>query len=253
MDSAKIHLQINAGKCIYDGKMVKPDKRKGKLVLYKIYDNLYNFQWINRENNEIEDNLILTKSISLERVEQCKTGRVYLLRNKTRGEISFYWMQDYDDSKDEIFVKQFNSIITNELANIDAGSKPSNTNDYLSELSGLIISQTRNMNKDNTKKDIYFKDIFKGEYFSKLLEIPEALEELKIHMPEGYKTKEDIIDVINSRALNPNLKALDMSLPTHLNFVLISLNLPPHEGEVNDPMEYIVDALEKKYTKEENN
>ncbi|ETW34165.1 hypothetical protein PFTANZ_05098 [Plasmodium falciparum Tanzania (2000708)] len=162
-------------------------------------------------------------------------------------------MQDYDDSKDEIFVKQFNSIITNELANIDAGSKPSNTNDYLSELSGLIISQTRNMNKDNTKKDIYFKDIFKGEYFSKLLEIPEALEELKIHMPEGYKTKEDIIDVINSRALNPNLKALDMSLPTHLNFVLISLNLPPHEGEVNDPMEYIVDALEKKYTKEENN
>ncbi|EWC74136.1 hypothetical protein C923_05240 [Plasmodium falciparum UGT5.1] len=117
MDSAKIHLQINAGKCIYDGKMVKPDKRKGKLVLYKIYDNLYNFQWINRENNEIEDNLILTKSISLERVEQCKTGRVYLLRNKTRGEISFYWMQDYDDSKDEIFVKQFNSIITNELAN----------------------------------------------------------------------------------------------------------------------------------------
>ncbi|EUR64697.1 hypothetical protein PFBG_05170 [Plasmodium falciparum 7G8] len=61
-------------------------------------------------------------------------------------------MQDYDDSKDEIFVKQFNSIITNELANIDAGSKPSNTNDYLSELSGLIISQTRNMNKDNTKK-----------------------------------------------------------------------------------------------------
>ncbi|KNG77164.1 hypothetical protein PFMG_03084 [Plasmodium falciparum IGH-CR14] len=85
-------------------------------------------------------------------------------------------------------------------------------------------------------QDIYFKDIFKGEYFSKLLEIPEALEELKIHMPEGYKTKEDIIDVINSRALNPNLKALDMSLPTHLNFVLISLNLPPHEGEVNDRM-----------------
>ncbi|KYN93276.1 putative 26S proteasome regulatory subunit RPN13, partial [Plasmodium gaboni] len=117
MDSAKVHLQINAGKCIYDGKMVKPDKRKGKLVLYKIYDNLYNFQWINRENNEIEDNFILTKSISLERVQQCKTGRVYILRNKSRGEVSFYWMQDYDDSKDEIFVKEFNSIITNELAN----------------------------------------------------------------------------------------------------------------------------------------
>ncbi|KYN95751.1 putative 26S proteasome regulatory subunit RPN13, partial [Plasmodium gaboni] len=135
----------------------------------------------------------------------------------------------------------------------ETGSKPTNANDYLSELSGLIISQTRNANKDNTKKDIYFKDIFKGEYISKLLEIPEALEELKKHMPEGYQSKEDIIDVINSRALNPNLKALDMSLPAHLNFVLASLNLTPQEGEVNDAMEYIVDALEKKYTKEENN
>ncbi|KAI4835861.1 26S proteasome regulatory subunit RPN13 [Plasmodium brasilianum] len=253
MDTAKIHLEINAGKCIYDGNTVKPDKRKGKLVLYKICDNLYNFQWINRENNKVEDNLILTKSISLEKVEQCKTGRVYILRNKLRGEISFYWMQDYDDSKDEAFVKKFNSIIANDLAKDVGNKRRYNSSDYASELTDLIFSQNRNIQNVDSKKAVSFKDLFVSEYFSKLLEIPEAFEELKKHMPEGYQNKYDIVDLINSRALTPNLRSLDMSLPSHLNFILISLNLPPHEGQINDPMEYIVECLENKYKNEENN
>ncbi|CAA9990468.1 26S proteasome regulatory subunit RPN13, putative [Plasmodium knowlesi strain H] len=253
MDSAKIHLEINAGKCIYDGKTVKPDNRKGKLVLYKICDNLYNFQWINRENNKVEDNLILTKSISLERVEQCKTGRVYLLRNKLRGEVSFYWMQDYDDSKDEVFVKKFNSIIANELSK-DIGSKRRyNPNEYSSGLSDLLFAHNRNLQGADSKNAVSFKDFFVSENFSKLLEIPEAYEELKMHMPSGYQNKYDIMDLINSRALNPNLKSLDMSLQSHLNFILMSLNLPSPEGNISDPMEYLVEALENKYKKEENN
>ncbi|SBT45978.1 hypothetical protein POVWA2_052160 [Plasmodium ovale wallikeri] len=72
-------------------------------------------------------------------------------------------------------------------------------------------------------------------------------------MPEGYQSKYDILDLINSRALNPNLKSLDMSMQSHLNFILISLNLPPQEGHINDPMEYIIESLEKKHKKEENN
>ncbi|CRH03997.1 26S proteasome regulatory subunit RPN13, putative [Plasmodium relictum] len=252
MDSVKFHVEVNAGKCIYDGKIVKPDKRKGKLVLYKIYDNLYNFQWINRENNEVEDNLILTKSISLERVEQCKTGRVYVLRNKLRGVISFYWMQDYDDSKDEVFLKHFNSIITNDLEKDNTNKKKYNPTDYMPQMSELIFPHNKNTQNLNSKKGVYFKDLFTNEYFSKLLEIPDATEELKKHMPEGYQTKGDILDLINSRALNSNLRALDMSLPSHLNFILISLNLPSQESEVNDPMEYIVETLEKKYMKDEN-
>ncbi|SBT45971.1 26S proteasome regulatory subunit RPN13, putative [Plasmodium ovale wallikeri] len=204
MDSAKIHLEINAGKCIYDGNTVKPDKRKGKLVLYKICDNLYNFQWINRENNKVEDNLILTKSISLEKVDQCKTGRVYLLRNKLRGEVSFYWMQDYDDSKDEVilkifsiniskmfvlkmekrvflqvFVKKFNSIIANDLAKDMGNKRRYSASDYTSGLSDLLFSQSRNMQNADSKKGVSFKDLFVSEYISKLLEIPEAYDELK--------------------------------------------------------------------------
>eukprot|EP00366_Plasmodium_knowlesi_P003360 XP_002260857.1 hypothetical protein, conserved in Plasmodium species [Plasmodium knowlesi strain H] len=283
MDSAKIHLEINAGKCIYDGKTVKPDNRKGKLVLYKVKEKLLHAfrqyaticttssgstgkitKW--RYFFDAKDNLILTKSISLERVEQCKTGRVYLLRNKLRGEVSFYWMQDYDDSKDEVrhlfftawtsfsnhtftvqvFVKKFNSIIANELSKGEICS-------YSSGLSDLLFAHNRNLQGADSKNAVSFKDFFVSENFSKLLEIPEAYEELKMHMPSGYQNKYDIMDLINSRALNPNLKSLDMSLQSHLNFILMSLNLPSPEGNISDPMEYLVEALENKYKKEENN
>ncbi|ETB59533.1 hypothetical protein YYC_02989 [Plasmodium yoelii 17X] len=251
MDSGKIYLEINAGKCIYDGNVVKPDKRKGKLVLYKICDNLYNFQWISRETNKIEDNIILTKNISLERVHACKTGRVYLLRNKLKGEVFFYWMQDYDDSKDEEFVSKFNSIIANDLGNDTGTRRRYNKNDVPIK-SDLMFSQGGYGMNGDSKKNVSFKDLFVNEYMSKLLEIPEAYEELKKHMPSGYQTKYDIESLINSRMLNPNLNCLDLSIETQLNFILISLNLPPHEGPVNNPLEYIVEALEKKYNKENN-
>ncbi|CAD2093636.1 26S proteasome regulatory subunit RPN13, putative [Plasmodium vinckei lentum] len=252
MDLGKIYLEINAGKCIYDGNVVKPDSRKGKLVLYKICDNLYNFQWISRETNKIEDNIILTKNISLERVQACKTGRVYLLRNKLKGEVLFYWMQDSDDSKDEEFVTKFNSIIANDLGS-DTGVRRRYNKNNIPGLSDLMFSQGGYEMSPNSKKNVSFKDLFVGEYMSKLLEIPEAYEELKKHMPTGYQTKYDIESLINSRMLNSNLNCLDLSIQTQLNFILISLNLPPHEGPVNNPLEYIVEELEKKYNKEDNN
>ncbi|CXI54818.1 26S proteasome regulatory subunit RPN13, putative [Plasmodium berghei] len=252
MDLGKIYIEINAGKCIYDGNVVKPDKRKGKLVLYKICDNLYNFQWISRETNKIEDNVILTKNISLERVHACKTGRVYLLRNKLKGEVFFYWMQDCDESKDEEFVSKFNSIIENDLGNDTRTRRRYNKND-IPGVSDLMFSQGRYEMNGNSKKNVSFKDLFVSEYMSKLLEIPEAYEELKKHMPNGYQTKYDIESLINSRMLNSNLNCLDLSIQTQLNFILVSLNLPPHDEPINNPLEYIVEALEKKYDKENNN
>ncbi|VWU50727.1 26S proteasome regulatory subunit RPN13, putative [Hepatocystis sp. ex Piliocolobus tephrosceles] len=252
MDSPNICLEINAGKCIYDGKTVKPDNRKGKLVIYKVYDNLYNLQWINRENNKVEDDLILTKSVSFKKVESCKTGRVYLLRNKLREELFFYWMQDYDESKDEAFVKNLNSIIANDISKDVNNKRKYHPSSQASGISDFMFPKNKSSQNGDSNKAVSFNDIFRSEHISKLLEIPEALEELKKHMPEGYQNKHDILEMINNKSLKPHLKNFDMSLHSHLNFVLMSLNLPQQEGNINDPMEYIIESLEKKYEKEEN-
>ncbi|EAA17651.1 hypothetical protein, partial [Plasmodium yoelii yoelii] len=122
-----------------------------------ICDNLYNFQWISRETNKIEDNIILTKNISLERVHACKTGRVYLLRNKLK----------------------------------DTGTRRRyNKNDVPIE-SDLMFSQGGYGMNGDSKKNVSFKDLFVNEYMSKLLEIPEAYEELKKLIFKKKKKKMD--------------------------------------------------------------
>lgn len=240
-------IEINAGKCIYDGNMLKPDKRKGKLVLYKAYDNLCHVQWVSRENNTVEDDLIIIDDAYLKRIEECKTGRVYMMNFIYSGKKLYFWMQDADESKDEVFVNEFNKV-TGCLPS-SGGEKKTGSNVNIAELSQSLISQIRNVQKGEVEKGVCFSDLIRVEYFTKLLEIPEAVEELKKHMPEKYQTKEDVLDVVKNRFLDGSLKFLDISLKSHFNFLLSSLNIPLPDKEVTDPMEYIVDNLEKKYEK----
>lgn len=63
------------------GKMVHPDTRKGLLYVYQAEDGLIHFCWKNRTTNKVEDDLIIfPDDCEFKRVEQCKTGRVYLLK-----------------------------------------------------------------------------------------------------------------------------------------------------------------------------
>lgn len=254
--SSNFRIEINAGKCIYDGNMLKPDKRKGKLVLYKAYDNLCHVQWISRENNKVEDDLIIIDDAYLKRIEECKTGRVYMLNFIYSGKKLYFWMQDADESKDDAFVNEFNRV-TGCLPSVGDVQKKLSSSVNIEELSQSIISQIRNVQRGEVErsrnKEVGFSELIRIEYFKDLLEIPEAVEELKKHMPEKYQTKEDVLDVIKNRFLDGSLKFLDISLKSHFNFLLSSLNIPIPEKDVADPMEYIVDNLEKKYEQEENN
>ncbi|PHJ20688.1 adhesion regulating molecule region protein, partial [Cystoisospora suis] len=57
-----------AGKCRIEGSMVSPDTRKGRLQICEGEDGLTHVQWINRENQRTEDDLIVINDAYLERV-----------------------------------------------------------------------------------------------------------------------------------------------------------------------------------------
>merc|ERR1719456_117300 len=69
------------------------------------------FQWMNREKNEVAVDLIVINDAYLEKIEQCKTGRVYLLRFTSSERKLFFWMQEPKSDKDAEFVKTFNETI----------------------------------------------------------------------------------------------------------------------------------------------
>eukprot|EP00438_Fugacium_kawagutii_P024593 Skav200061 [mRNA] locus=scaffold838:56535:58863:+ [translate_table: standard] len=48
-----VHVEFKAGRMDWDGRMVTPDKRKGKILLYTSEeDQLTHFQWMDRDKNE---------------------------------------------------------------------------------------------------------------------------------------------------------------------------------------------------------
>merc|ERR1719247_4085894 len=59
------------------------------------------FQWMEREKNETAIDLIVINDAYLEKIEKCKTGRVYLLRFTSSEKKLFFWMQEPKSDKDD--------------------------------------------------------------------------------------------------------------------------------------------------------
>ena len=60
------------------------------------------------------------------RVEQCTTGRVYLLNFKSSSDKLFFWMQDAKDDKDEENVAKVNRLINDPQAALAESRQQSN-------------------------------------------------------------------------------------------------------------------------------
>ncbi|CAO3631372.1 unnamed protein product [Cunninghamella echinulata] len=111
-------VQFNAGKCIRDGNLLKPNLRKGMIYMEKGDDQLLHFYWKERKtNSEPEvDLIIFPDEAEMVRVPECTTGRVILLKFKSSNERQFYWMQKLDDSEDDDMIQRVNHLINNPSA-----------------------------------------------------------------------------------------------------------------------------------------
>lgn len=107
-------VEFRAGRMTMVGKMVHPDSRKGLLYVYQADDGLIHFCWKNRVTNKVEDDLIIfPDDCEFKRVEQCKTGRVYLLKFKSTSRRLFFWMQEPKSDKDEEWCRRINDVMNN--------------------------------------------------------------------------------------------------------------------------------------------
>ncbi|KAG0749002.1 hypothetical protein G6F62_000693 [Rhizopus arrhizus] len=130
-------VEFNAGKCIREGSMLKPDTRKGVIYLEQGDDQLLHFYWKERKHNvEPEDDFIIfPEEAELVRVEQCTTGRVYVLKFKSSSQKQFYWMQNKNDEKDSEIVRKVNQTI-NDPSSASDEFESSAQSDFMQILSG---------------------------------------------------------------------------------------------------------------------
>ncbi|KAG2209946.1 hypothetical protein INT47_003381 [Mucor saturninus] len=105
-------VEFNAGKCIEEGTTIKPDIRKGVVYMDQSDDQLMHFYWKERKAADPEDDFIIfPDEAELLRVDQCTTGRVYILKFKSSNQKKFYWMQSKNEEKDEELVNRVNQLI----------------------------------------------------------------------------------------------------------------------------------------------
>lgn len=130
--SASPIVEFRAGKMDWDGKLVTPDKRRGKLALVKDESDLLHVVWTDRDRGTKIDDYVVVQDAYLQRVHKCTTGRVYLLRYTSSKLRLFFWMQEPSAERDAELVAKFNSAIGADIPpSIGAGGDVENSGDGL--------------------------------------------------------------------------------------------------------------------------
>lgn len=100
-----------------------PFKFSGLLYIYSAEDQLIHFCWKDRTTGHIEDDLIIfPDDCEFKKVDQCKTGRVYILKFKSSNRKLFFWMQEPETEKDDDFCRRINEILNNPPSANSSGS-----------------------------------------------------------------------------------------------------------------------------------
>ncbi|XP_033825794.1 proteasomal ubiquitin receptor ADRM1-like [Periophthalmus magnuspinnatus] len=112
--SSKYLVEFRAGKMTMKGSTVTPDKRKGQVYIQQTDDSLIHFCWKDRTTGNVDDDLIIfPDDCEFKRVNQCTTGRVYVLKFKAGSKRLFFWMQEPSTDKDEEFCRKVNEYLNN--------------------------------------------------------------------------------------------------------------------------------------------
>lgn len=116
-------VEFRAGRMNMVGKMVHPDTRKGLVYMYQAEDGLIHFCWKDRTTGNIEDDLIIfPDDCEFKKIDQCKTGRVYLLKFKSSSRKLFFWLQEPKTDKDDEWCRRVNEVMNNPPSMNSVGS-----------------------------------------------------------------------------------------------------------------------------------
>uniref|UniRef100_A0A673MFH1 Proteasomal ubiquitin receptor ADRM1-like n=1 Tax=Sinocyclocheilus rhinocerous TaxID=307959 RepID=A0A673MFH1_9TELE len=112
--SSKYLVEFRAGKMTLKGSTVTPDKRKGLLYIQQTDDSLIHFCWKDRSTGNAEDDLIIfPDDCEFKKVNQCTTGRVFVLKFKAGSKRLFFWLQEPKTDKDEEYCRKVNEYLNN--------------------------------------------------------------------------------------------------------------------------------------------
>jgi len=269
-----VHVEFKAGRMDWDGRMVTPDKRKGKIILYTSEeDQLTHFQWMDRDKNEVVTDLIVINDAYLERIQKCTSGRAYILRFTSSDKKMFFWMQEPSTDKDDENVKKFNeavgATIPEKPANAAAApaaptpaaaaaatpAAPGGAAPGAQEIDPAlraVLTQflTQQGGGPAQRAPLPMTSVLTTEVLQSLLTDEAACSEMIGLLPDSHKNQEGLSEVLASPQLQQSLSALTQAVHSdQLPVLLASLGLDPSviNGATGDALELLCRAMEKQF------
>jgi len=251
-----VHVEFRAGRMDWDGRMVTADKRKGKIVLMTVEDEqLMHFQWHDRDKNETAVDLIVINDAYLEKIEKCKTGRVYLLRFTSSNKKLFFWMQEPKTDKDEELMKKFNETIGATIpekgaAKPAAGAAPAPAapGGPMDPQMKAILEQFLAAQGPRTPP-VPLSAVLTTEVLQSLMTDQAAVAEMAPLLPPGQQSSEDLREALGSPQLQQSMTALSQAIHSdQLPVLFASLGLDPSAiasaNPGSDALEVLIRAME---------
>jgi len=261
-----VHADFRAGRMDWDGRMVTPDKRKGKIVLYTSEeDQLTHFQWWDRDKNEAATDLIVINDAYLEKIEKVTSGRCYILRFTSSDKKMFFWMQEPKDDKDAENVKKFNEAIgatvpekkaasTTPAAPAAAGSTPAASPQIDPALRDMLTQFLAQQGGQATERTppVPLTAVLTTDVLQTLNSDEAAVAEMKDLLPDSHKSPEGVREVLASPQLQQSMTALTQAIHSdQLPVLLASLGLSPSvitsAAPGSDALEVLCKAMEEKF------
>lgn len=264
--ATRVLLQINAGKCLREGRSVVPQLEKGRIVLELQEDGLLHFLWTGRDEHvgtPSMDFVLFSGDAVFSKVVQ-SPDRVYSLKFETSGERHLFWLQDADRGRDASLASSVMSLIESggdgelETAKVEdsesaaavcesesAGSRPTPnfTPDQLSQLSQILQSmpQDSSLSASAQRSDIDLVSLFSKDVLYELLKDPSVVRELGEYLPEEVaKTPEEALRVLTSPQCHQCVDAIVYALHSgQLGGLLLQFGLDPDIFTVKDLLEAI--------------
>lgn len=255
--SRTVHVEFKAGRMTLEGKMVKPELQKGKLTLFFCEEEqLMRVQWQDRESGKVELDLIVINDVYLQRVEQCKTGRVYILRSTSSDQKHFFWMQEPKEDEDIEKITRFNEVVGAKIPEKGAAKQVAAPTDSQPSAPAVdpqlrqILTQILQAQAGQVRAPLVpLNAVLTTEVLQTLLSDETAVAEMITLLPEGQQTPEDLHETLGSAQLQQSLGALTQAIHSdQLAVLFASLGLDTGSLETaavgTDALELLCRAME---------